>query len=530
MPFENAINTGHEIFNVAAAVNEAARKWGDRVVLHHHDTGAIVTYSEVDVMSNRVGNRLKALGIEIENRIAILMDDCPEWVFILIGALKIGAVATPFNTLLTGKDYAFFLADSRAKVLFVGASLFGKIKDIIDSLPYLKHVVVADGTHSVEKEGRITDWHTFIQDASEELVIEPTMSHDLALFAYTSGTTGRPRAIMHSHKNILSGGVFEFKKVKGVGEGAIQFHIPKLYFLVSLSGLIASFYHGSSMVLLTGRPTPLKVLEIIANYRPTFLSASPTILARMIDAVGEAPHLIDLSSLLYINCTGETLSPVLFQRFIETFDNKALYNCWGAQELASAPLSWQFGEEVPLDKVGSLGKSPYLGAEVRIVDEYGKEVPNGVPGEALFKTECMFLGYWHEPEEAAKKILEGWYSPGDSFVRDQDGYYWHLGRLDDMVKIGGRQVFPAEVEHTVAHHPAVLENAVVSVENEFGLSELKAFVVLKEGYSPSSELESQIQSFVKDHLAPFKRPHHVAFVSDLPKTATGKIQRSRLRG
>jgi acyl-coenzyme A synthetase/AMP-(fatty) acid ligase len=170
-----------------------------------------------------------------------------------------------------------------------------------------------------------------------------------------------------------------------------------------------------------------------------------------------------------------------------------------------------------------------MGVEVKIVDENGKEVPNGVAGEIMLKTDSLFIGYWHEPEETASKISQGWYKPGDSFIRDKEGYYWYLGRLDDMVKVGGRQVLPVEVEHAVSRHPAVLENAVIPVQNEYGLTEIQAFVVLKEGYSPSSELAVQIQDFVKEELAPYKRPHRVEFVPDLPKTATGKIQRFRLR-
>ena len=181
-----------------------------------------------------------------------------------------------------------------------------------------------------------------------------------------------------------------------------------------------------------------------------------------------------------------------------------------------------------MEKVGSAGK-PIPGVEVKIVDDYGKEVPNEVAGEIMIKVESQFLGYWHEPKEAANRVVEGWYKPGDSFKRDLQGYYWYQGRLDDMVKVGGRQIFPVEIEHAVARHPAVLESAVIPVKNEYGLTKIQAFVVLKEGNRSSPELATQIQNFVKEELSPFKRPHLVEFVSDLPKTATGKIQRFRLR-
>lgn len=525
---ESKVDTGREIHNLATVVDEAARKWGEQAVLYHYESGNTVTYREAAYITNQVGNALRNLGVEIENRVAILMDDCPEWVFALFGALKIGAVVAPFNTLLTEKDYAFFLADSRVKVLFVGASYLEKIETILSSsLPYLKRVVICNGSGLTQKGDRFVDWDTFLHAASGELEMEPTFSSDLALFAYTSGSTGRPRAIMHSHRNI--GKSFStFEQLYGLKKGDIQFHIPKLYFLTSLGGLINAFATGVPIVLLSGRPTPLTVLEVIARYRPNYLAGVPTIFARMAEAAKEAPHLADLSSVRYIFCTGEALSLEVFQRFKETF-GKQLYNCWGAQELASAPLSWQPGEEVPLEKVGSSGKSPWSEAEVKIVDEHGKEVPNGVAGEIMFQVRSHFLGYWHEPREAVRKFIEGWYKPGDSFKRDQDGYYWYLGRLDDMVKIGGRQVFPVEVEQVVARHPAVLEDAIIPVNNEYGLTELQAFVVLREGYSPSGELATEIQNFVKNELAPYKRPHRVEFVSELPRTATGKIQRFLLR-
>lgn len=527
MQSENKDEMAREVFNLAIVVDTAAQRLGERVVLHHYETGRAVTYREAAEMMNRVGNALRGSGIEIENRVAILLDDSPEWAYAFWGALKIGAVATPLNTLLTEKDYAFFLGDSRAKVLFVGASHFDKIEGILSSLPYLRRVVVCNGSGFRVGGGRVVDWETFIQGAAKELEVEPTFTTDLAWFVYTSGSTGRPRAIMRCHGNRSRSRSIE--EVYGLGEGDIQFHIAKLYFQTSFAiGLIGAFGSGSSTVLLSGRPTPLTVLEVIARYRPTFLSGPPTIFARMVDAAKEAPHLADLSSVRYLFCSGEALSPEVFQRFKETF-GKSLYNGWGAQEIG-APLCWRYGKEVPPEKVCSVGNLVTPGTEVKIVDEHGNEVPSGVPGEIMVKVaEDNFAGYWHEPQEATLKFVEGWYKPGDSFVRDEDGYYWYRGRLDDMVKVAGRQVFPVEVEEAVARHPAVVEDAVIPVKNERGLTELQAFVVLKKGYSPSSELAVQIQSFVKEALAPFKRPGRVEFISALPKTATGKIQRFRLR-
>jgi benzoate-CoA ligase len=526
MKSENRKEIGRDIFNIAWLVDEAARRWGDRVGLFHYETEKTCTYKEVAYMASRVGNGLRALGIEIENRVAILMDDSPEWVYALFGALKIGAVPIPLNTLLSEKDYAFFLNDSRAKVLFVGASLFDKIKPILSSLRYLKWVVVCNGNHLKQDEDHVMNWEVFIKGTFGDLEVEPTVSSDVALFMYSSGSTGRPRAIMHSHMYNLTYDVW--REIYKVGEGDVQFHISKLYFSISLGGLINAFNHGSSFVLLSGRPLPMTVLKVIARYKPTFLAGAPTILARMVDAVREAPYLADLSSVRYIFCTGEVLSREIFQRFLETF-GKPLYNNWGSQELASAPLAWRGGEKVPMEKAGSLGSAPIPGAEVKIVDEHGNEVPVGTPGEAMVRVKGHFLGYWHEPEEAARKFFNGWYKTDDFFMRDQDGYFWHMGRQDDMVKIGGRQVFPVEVEEAVARHPAVMEGAVVPAKGEHGLTELHAFVVLKEGYSPSPDLARQIQNFVKEELAPFKRPQRVEFVSELPKTATGKIQRFRLR-
>ncbi len=516
---------GRELFNIAMLVDSAAQRWGERVAIYHYETGKTVSYREVAEMAGRVGNALRSLGVEIEDRVAILMDDCPEWAFALFGSLKIGSVVMPLNPLLTGKDYAFFLADSRARVLFVGADHFNKIEDILPSLPYLKQVVVCNGGGFGGRGGRVVDWEAFTR-APKELEVEPTFSTDLALFAYTSGSTGRPRAIMHSHHNSGGGSsTFDFYKIV---EGDIQFHISKLYFLTSFGGLISAFRHGCPIVLLSGRPLGSTVLEVIARYRPNFLAGAPTVFARMVEAAKEAPHLADLSSVRYIFCTGEALTREVFQRFQETF-GKALYNCWGAQEVSSAPLSWRHDDEVPLEKVGSAGKSPLPWCEVRIVDERGEDVPRGVPGEIMIKIDSLFLGYWHEPQEAARKIVEGWYKPGDSFMQDEEGYYWYRGRLDDMVKVGGRQLFPVEIEETVARHPAVAENAVIPVKNEYGLTELQAFVVVNDSYSPSPELASQIRDFVKEELAPFKRPGRVEFVSELPRTGTGKIQRFRLR-
>jgi len=330
MKTEDGVETGHEILNGGAIVDEAARKWGDRTVLYHYESGRSVTYKEVASMSNRVGNALRSSGIEIENRVAILMDDCPEWVYIFFGALKIGAVAIPLNTLLTEQDYAFFLSDSRAKALFVGASHFERVKGILSSLPYLKWVIVCDGNNFREGGERTLTWESFIKGSPGNLEIEPTLSSDIALFVYTSGSTGRPRAIVHSHNHCGGSSAYN-REVEGLGEGDIQFNVPKLYFLLSIGGLISTFDNGSSMILLSGRPTPKTILELIARHKPTILRGPPTIFARMIEASKEAPHLCDLSSVRYIFCSGEALSPELFKRFKETF-GIILYNNWGAQE------------------------------------------------------------------------------------------------------------------------------------------------------------------------------------------------------
>jgi acetyl-CoA synthetase len=251
-------------------------------------------------------------------------------------------------------------------------------------------------------------------------------------------------------------------------------------------------------------------------------------MARMMDAAKDGAHSNDLSSVQYIFCTGELVSKELFQQFKNTF-GKQIYNNWGCQELIAAPLSWRPHQDVPLEKVGSVGKTPWIRAEVKITDENGNQVADGVPGEIMFRTPSHFLGYWHEPQESTRKFVEGWYKPGDSFVRDKDGYYWYHGRLDDMVKIAGRQIFPVEIEQVIGRHRAVLENAVLPMENELSLSELEAFVVVREGYTPSAELATEIQTLVKNELAPFKRPQRVEFVSGLPRTGTGKVQRFRLK-
>ena len=515
----------YKIINGGAIVDDAASKWSNRTVLFHYETGRKVTYKEVSYMSNRVGNALRSLGVEVENRIAIILDDCPEWVYIFFGILKIGAVAIPLNTLLTEQDYFFFLNDSRAKILFVGANYFKKIEKIINSLKYLKKIIICNGN---DFEGKnILKWENFIEKAPDFLEIETTLSSDIALFVYTSGSTGRPRAIMHTHEHCIVTSIYN-KEVEGLGENDIQFNIPKLYFLVSIGGLISCFDNGSSIILLSGRPTPITILDIISRYKPTILRGPPTIFARMIEAIKEIPHLCNLSSVRYIFCSGEALSPELFKRFKETF-GITLYNNWGAQEVGTAPISWRYGEEVPLEKVGSVGKSPIPGAKVKIVDENENEVPNGVSGELMVQTRTQFIGYWHEPKNTSLKISKGWYKPGDFFIRDKEGYYWYLGRKDDLVKVGGRQIFPVEIESEVIKHPAVLENAVIPVKNEYGLTEIHAFVVLKEGYKPSDKLADEIQKFVKEKLAPYKRPHQIIFVNDLPKTATGKIQRFRIK-
>jgi benzoate-CoA ligase len=507
-----------EVFNAAVEFvdRHIAEGCAERIALRHE--GRTLTYGQVAEMVNRVGNALRDLGVEMENRVLLLLYDSPEFAASFFGAMKIGAVPVPVNTLMRAPDYEYLLNNSRAKVLIAHCPLWDEVVKVRDRLRYLKHVVIVGEPESGQKP-----FGPWIDQASPELEPAPTSKDDAAFWLYSSGSTGFPKGAVHLQHDMVYCADLYARPILGIGPDDVTFSAAKLFFAYGLgNSLYFPFRVGASAIVYAGRPLPEVMFEIISRDKPTIFFGVPTLYAAML-AVRDAETKYDLSSLRLCVSAGEALPPELFRRWQERFGTEILDGI-GTTEILHIFISNRAGRV----KLGSSGLV-VPGYEVKIVDEEGHPVRSGDIGNLLVKGESTCAYYWNQHDKTKQTIRGEWIVTGDKYSRDEDGYYWYAGRADDMLKAGGIWVSPIEVENTLIRHPAVLEAAVVGQEDDDRLIKPKAFVVLNEGYIASSALEDELKGFVKDKIAPYKYPRWIAFVPELPKTATGKIQRFKLR-
>jgi benzoate-CoA ligase len=474
-----------------------------------------ITYQELFEKVNRAGNALKELDVEVEHRVLLVLPDCPEFAYSFFGALKIGAVPIPSNPWMQASDYEYLLKDSRARVVIVHESSLPELESVWDHSRYLKRALVVGSP-----AGKSLSFSSLLAKASDRLEAEPTSKDDVAMWVYTSGSTGSPKGAVHLHHDMITITDLFVKPVLGMRENDITFSASKLFFSYGLgNALYFPFRFGAATVLWPERPDPEKILQVIEKYRPTFFFSVPTLYARLL----RVEKRYDLSSLRICLSSGEPLPPALFYQWKEKFGIELL-DVVGSTEAMHDFLANRPGRVKP----GSSGEvTPAF--EAKIVDEGGREVAVGQVGNLLVKGEANSPYYWNKHEQTKRTMLGEWLKTGDTCTRDENGYYWYCGRSDDMLKVGGMWVSPIEIENALMEHAAVLEAAVAGQADQDSLIKPKAYVVLKSEYQPSDRLIAELQSLVKSKLAPYKYPRWVEFVEELPKTVTGKIQRFKLR-
>jgi benzoate-CoA ligase family protein len=473
-----------------------------------------VTYAQLAERVSRLGNALRErLQVRIEERVLLLLPDGPEFVYCFFGALKIGAVPVPVNTLWKSADYEYVLNDSRARVLIVSPALRPQIDAIPPTrLRYLREVVVAGDPLAA-----------LMQSVSPELEAEPTSRDDAAFWLYSSGSTGFPKGCVHLHHDMVTCAEAYARGVLGITARDRCFSVAKLFFAYGLgNAMYFPLAVGATAILWPGTPTAANVYSVIETHRPTLFFSVPTNYGMLLAHRREGDD-FDLSSIRLAVSAGEALPPALFERFRERFGLELLDGI-GSTEVLHIFISNRPGAVRP-------GSSGVLvpGYEARLVDERDEPVPCGEIGNLLIRGDSTCACYWNRHEKSKEAIEGHWIRTGDKYVRDADGYFWYAGRSDDMLKVGGIWVSPVEVESALIEHPAVLECGVVGRCDRDGLIKPAAYVVLKEGVAGTPDLAGDMQRWVANTLAEYKRPRWVEFLPDLPKTATGKIQRFKLR-
>ena len=478
-----------------------------------------ISYASLAENVNRAGSSLRhELGVRPEERVVLLMLDSPEMVYSFFGAIKIGAVPIPINTLWTPADYEYVLNDSRAGVIIVSASLRSRVVDVLPRCPGVRHIIVADANRA---DGAI-GWDALIDRASPELAPESTSRDAPAFWLYSSGSTGRPKGCVHLQHDMVVCAENYACRVLGIRSSDRCFSVARLFFAYGLgNAMYFPFAVGATSILAAGPTTPQAVYDIIERYRPTLLFSVPTHYAMML-AHHDANREFDLSSVRCAVSAGEALPASVFNRFKERFGVEILDGI-GSTEVLHIFISNRPGEIRP-------GSSGLLvpGYEAKLVDEQGAPVPIGEIGNLLIRGDSTCAYYWNRHEQTKDTIAGHWIRTGDHYYQDEDGFFWFAGRSDDMLKVGGIWVSPIELEHTLLEHPAVHACGVTGRADRDGLIKPIAFVVAKV-QDPSGELAAELQQFAVERLAAYKRPRWVEFVDSLPTTATGKLQRYKLR-
>jgi len=504
-----------DVYNAATTfVDEnIAQGRGGKIAIYYDDQK--ITYQEVFEKVNRTGNALRNLGIEIENRVLLILPDSPEFAYSFFGAIKIGAVAVPTNPWMFAKDYGYLINDSRARAIVVHESVLPEIEKIWNNTPFLKRVIVVGAAR-----GKALSYAEVIANASEKLDAETTTKDDVCFWGYTSGSTGSPKGAVHLQHDMITITDLFVKPVLGMSGHDLCFSASKMFFSYGLgNSLYFPFRFGASTVLWPEKPDPEKILQVVEKYRPTFFFSVPTLYARFL----RVQKKYDLSSLRICLSSGEPLPPAMFHQWRDS-TGLELLDVVGSTEAAHDFLANRPGRA----KAGSSGEvTPAF--EAKIVDDDGRELPIGQVGNLMVKGDANSPYYWNKHEQTKRTMQGEWLKTGDTYYCDGEGYYWYCGRSDDMMKVGGLWVSPIEIENTLMEHPAVRESGVIGDTDADGLLKPKAFVLLKSEFKPSPELRLELQNHVKSKLAPYKYPRWVEFVEDLPKTVTGKIQRFRLR-
>jgi benzoate-CoA ligase len=453
-----------------------------------------LTYGELFSRACGAAAALRERGVEREDRVLLVMDDCPGFPAAFLGAMRIGAVPVPVNPLYGSDDYPYFLEDSGARLAIVDAACAEKVR--------APAVVRVDELES-----------------ADELPPVDTRRDDVGFWLYSSGSTGRPKGVVHLQRDLLVTAETYGRCALGITEAEITFSTTKLFHAYGLGNSLSfPYWAGATTVLLSGRPTPNAIFAAVERFRPTLFFSVPTLYNAMLAADDEG----DFSSARLCVSAAEPLPAEVWHRWLERH-GLVILDGIGSTEMLHIYCSNTVDDVVP----GSSGR-PVPGYDVRIVDEDGEVVEGPGSGDLFVRGGSMLREYWNQPEKTADSIRDGWFYSRDRYRRDEEGRYWCEGRADDMFKVSGLWVSPTDVEGRLIEHPAVLEAAVVGVPVA-GFTKGKAFVTVRDASRVGEELANDLREFCSEGLHRYQVPELIEFVDTLPKTATGKIERYKLR-
>lgn len=503
-----------ETFNIAdyfldARVREGK---GDKAAILCGDRR--LTYRQVQSLANRFANVLAGLGARPEERVLIALPDIPEWVGAFFGTLKTGSVVVMLNPHLKPDEIEYFYGYTGASLAVVHAETLAPFAEAARGARRLRRLLVVGGA-----AGAHASFETEAEKSSEAFENEPTHRDDPAIWLFSGGTTGRPKAVVQTHASFANTTELYAKSTVGYREGDVTLSVPKLYFGYATGmNLLFPFSVGGTAVLFPERTTPESVFAQIRRHRPTILANVPTMVNQMVSHPEAARQ--DLSCLRFATAAGEALPVELYHRWKKAFGVELL------DGLGTAEMWHIFITNRPGDvKPGTLGRL-VEGFEIKVCDEEGREVPAGETGALWVRGNSRAIGYWRQMEKTRAAFRGEWYVTGDMVSRDADGYVTYSGRGDELLKVSGKWLAPAEVENCLLTHPAVKECAVVGVKDAAGLVKPRAYVVPKK---TEPGLDEALKGFVKERLDPYKYPREVVLMEALPRTHLGKVDRAKLR-
>jgi benzoate-CoA ligase len=504
-------------YNAAHDLLERNLRAGRGPKLAYIDDHGSYTYTQLQERVNRCANALTTLGLRPEERVLLCLQDTIDFPTAFLGSIKAGVIPIAVNTLLKTADYEHMLRDSRASALIVSASLAPVFAPLLGMLPCLKHVVVSGGEDSE---------HPSLAAllATARPMFEPaaTSCDDACFWLYSSGSTGTPKGTVHAHSSLIQTAELYARPILGIQEEDVVFSAAKLFFAYGLGNALSfPLSVGATTILMADRPTPDAVFACLTRHQPTIFCGVPTLYAALLNAAKRPPR----GQVRLRACTsaGEALPRDIGKRWAREFGVDIL------DGIGSTEMLHIFLSNRPNDVCYGTTGTAVPGYQLRLVDDNSGAVSPGEIGELQVAGPTCAIAYWNNREKSRQTFQGSWTRSGDKYYVDEQGHYVYAGRTDDMLKVGGIYVSPIEVESALIAHPAVLEAAVIGKEDEEKLTKPLACVVLKSNVEPTAALAEELKQHVKTLLAPYKYPRWIQFLPELPKTATGKIQRFKLR-